>query len=250
MLTGLKAYWNVLVLGKMPVVVYAAGRVGSVAMLNALRRAGVFSFKVEFFDHTISASSRFCSRHVLRSQLPAKFIVLVRDPVEVLCSLYFSKVVRGHVSNAAEALRKEDVATLVDLFQVEVAEGDYVPTYVRWFETEFAPHLGFSMFAKPFDWNSKFTRFKEGRFDVLVLRTDMLDAEKERQVEAFLEIDRFKLRRENEKSASAYAALYSAFKAELKLIPSALDMIYTSAYAQHFFSPGEISELRRRWNQQ
>lgn len=245
---GLKAYWNVWVLRKMPVVVYAAGRVGSVSMLNALRRAGVFSFKVEFFDHRVLTSSKFCKRQVLESNKPAKFIVLVRDPVEVLYSLYFSKLVRGHIPKATAAFAAGEVSKLVEFFHTEILETDYIPTYLHWFETEFAPHLNFSIFDKPFNPSDKSTQFSEGRFDFLVLRTDLPDTEKEQQVKKFLDIDTFALKRENEKSSSEHATLYTAFKRELKITPDKLDMIYTSPYAQHFFSAEEIAVMRQRWD--
>lgn len=247
-MTGLGAYWNVRIMGTMPVIVYAAGRVGSVAMLNALRRAGVFSFKVEFFDHAASASSRFCNRYVLSSRRSVQLIVLVRDPGEVLCSLFFSKIVRGHVPAAASAFKEKDVSMLVEIFQTEVLQRDYMSTYLHWFETEFAPHLGFSIFEKPFDKGVKCARFREGRFDLLVLRTDVVDAEKEKHVKDFLDIDHFELKRENEKSASAEAALYNAFKDQLTMTPPVLDMVYTSTYAHHFFTDQEITAMRQRWN--
>jgi hypothetical protein len=245
---GIKAYLQVVLLGKMPVIVYAVGRVGSVSMLNALRRAGVVSFKVESFDNTILTSSRFCKRYVLGGTKTAKFILLIRDPAEVLISLYFSKLMRQHISAQISVLEKNDIEKLISLFHTEILESSYIPTYLYWFENEFRRHIGFDMFEKPFDATKKYVSFREGRFEFLIIRIDLLDLEKENQVKNFLRIDNFALKRENDKTTGEYSALYSQFKRELKIIPEKLDMIYNSAYARHFFNEEEIAVMRRRWS--
>jgi hypothetical protein len=232
-----------------PVLVYAPGRVGSISMIQALQSAGIFSIKVEWLDYKTRGTVRFCKKHIVDERKPAKVITLVRDPVEIVSSLFFSKASRGHLPLGHQAIQAYDLAQLQKAFETEMLNSELLPAHLYWYEQEFQPHLGVDVFSHPFDTEKKHGLIADDTYPTLILRTDLPDGDKEQQVKDFLKISNFSIERLNVKAARNKGDLYREFTSQLTVPKTWLDTIYSSPYAQHFFSQQEITDAKQRYGQ-
>ncbi len=82
--------------------------------------------------------------------------------------------------------------------------------------------------------------------NLLILRLESLDDVVGTAIQAFLGLENFKLTRANQASEKEYQDIYMAFKQELVLPDSYIDEMYTSKFAQHFYTPDEIATFRQR----
>ena len=69
-----------------PTLIYAPGRVGSMALFRDLREAGVFVFKTEILKHARHGTEDFTKRHIINAKIKVNIITLIRDPVAILCT--------------------------------------------------------------------------------------------------------------------------------------------------------------------
>lgn len=246
---GFYAYTNLYLLNKKPTIVYTPGRVGSISMIYALRAAGVYSFKVEWLEKELRGSVHFVNKHIINQHKPAKIISLVRDPIEILISLYFSKLGRGHLSLDKTAVTQADQATLEQAFLDEIVHGPYFEQYLCWFESEFTPHLGVNVYAHPFDTDKGAVIIPHDTYPTLIMRSDLPNTEKEIQVKSFLDLPEIHIESVNIKAKRSNGDRYQSFKKQLKLSPEIIDQVYNLPYAKHFFSMTERSACVEHWSQ-
>jgi hypothetical protein len=246
--TAISLSINHFILKKTPVLVYASGRVGSISMIHALKTVGIFTIKVEWLDFNTRGTVRFCKKHIVDKRKPAKVITLVRDPVEILSSLFFSKSCRGHLPLGYAAVQEKNVEKLHKAFETEILNGKHLLNHLHWFEQEFRPHLDIDVFAFYFNPAKKFGTITDKTYPTLILRTDLPDVDKETQVRNFLNINKFNIGRLNVKSDRKKGDLYEEFIAKLKISSDWLDTIYNSNYAQHFFSEEEIRSSKEKYS--
>lgn len=119
---------------------------------------------------------------------------------------------------------------------------------LRWFDMHFRDGLGIDVFEHDFDAQRGHSAFSDGRFDVLVLKLERPDADKQAAIAEFLDYDDFELRRYNTSQDRDYAEKYARFKKSVDLPERYLDEMYESRYARHFYTEEEISEFRCRWS--
>ncbi|MCA9367935.1 sulfotransferase domain-containing protein [Candidatus Kaiserbacteria bacterium] len=225
-----------------PVIVYSQGRVGSISMIRAIRRAGCLGYKVESFSKERLASVKFCKRFVIDAGREAKIVALVRDPIAILISLYFSKL--KHLppveNDSLEALEQHFITHMLD-------HDKYHDQYLRWFLNEFEPNLGFSVYDYPFDAEAKYAVIKHQRFPTLIMRSVALDDDtKSTLVSDFLGTP-VKIKKSNMKTKDPQ---YVRFKESVKLPKDIVEDIYNLPYTQHFFTPQERTEMIARWTRQ
>lgn len=234
--------FRTLVKRETPVIVYSQGRVGSISMIKAIRRAGLLGYKVETFSGENLHSVKFCKRFVVDAGRPAKIVALVRDPIAILISLYFSKL--KHLPPVVD----DSIETLQNHFITHMLEDDkYRDQYLRWFITEFEPNLGFSVYDHPFDAEAKYTTIDHPRFPTLILRSAALEDEKKSQLVSDFLGTTVTIKRTNMKTKDP---LYVRFKDEVKLPERYVRDIYDLPYTQHFFTPQERTEMIARWTRQ
>lgn len=240
--------WRLYIRQHRPAIVYTPGRVGSMSLILALQAVNVFSFKVEFLDRETLGSVWFCKKFIIGPQKPAKVITLVRDPIEILCSLFFSKLNRGRLSLTKEQAVVADHATLERIFLEEIIDGDYFDQYLRWYETEFTQHLHFNIYDHPFDTSTKQIIIEHHRYPTLILRSDLDNEAKEIAVKNFLNIPELEIENLNVKATRDNGQRYESFKENLCIPTETLQKIYHLNYAKHFFSPAEIETFVDRWS--
>ena len=179
---------------------------------------------------------------VVRPGVPAKVVVLVREPIGRNFSAYFHILdVLWRRADAYSALTAEQIAAgFLDKGRHRVP--------LDWFDEEFRPVFGVDVFADPFPQERGFARFRAGPHDVLVLRADLDDEQKARCLADWLGRERFEIVRMNEADQKHYAERYAGAKRQLRLPDAYLNEMLDSRYARHFFTPGELARLRESWS--
>ena len=250
LIEGVYAVGNRYLKRRTPTLIYAPGRVGSMALFSDLREAGVFVFKIESLKRKNFRAQRFARRHIIDAKIKVNIITLIRDPIAMLCTYYFSRVIRDPalVPEASEAYRNGDTATLQDIFINDFLTSEVLDRYLRWYEDDWEPQLGFSFFDHPFDIAKQCGRFDHGRYRVLALRTELADEHKAEAVAGFLNLPGIVLTRRNVRAKRSEGKLYQEFKKTLVLPPEILDKVYDSPLCQHCFSQSEQEALRRKWS--
>ncbi|MEK7639416.1 MAG: putative capsular polysaccharide synthesis family protein [Patescibacteria group bacterium] len=224
---------------KTPVIIFAPGRVGSMALYSNLMKAGLFVFKLEFTKIGSSSSAKFIKKYIFDQKKPAKIISIVRDPIDILVSYFFSKAASGHIKAAHRAWEAANIQDLQRSFVVDVLNTDRLGLHLYWYEKDFKEATNIDIFAYPFDQNEGFSVVPHETYPTLIFRTEMEDTNKAEIIKTFLNLSDFNLTRENTRSQKVDAALYRLFKDSLVLPSDILNKIYSSPYAKHFLTEKE-----------
>jgi hypothetical protein len=113
-----------------------------------------------------------------------------------------------------------------------------------WMRKEFAPATGINLIEAGFDPVQKYGLFTQGRFEVLMLRTDLHDSTKERLISEFVG-KAVTLKRSNDSSKKWYSELYEQFKRSGKISGAWIDECLDSAFMKVYFTPEELSIFKR-----
>lgn len=249
--------------GEAPVIVYSKERTGSVALYHSLVAAGVptmathYLDPAKFVDGKLSGSARWASKHVVQPRRRAKFITLVRNPVDNLLSTFArSEFVDKPRARGLSPEASLDVTPdeLDARFRHYLDNGE-LHRELEWFDSEFRVALGIDVFARPFDATLGFDRISSGPFDVLILRTELSDSDKAAAVARFLELPEFAMAHgpitvSDAPGVAGEQADYREQYRELKrraVIPRPhWDAIASSKVARHFITDGELARSRER----
>ena len=193
---GVYAVGNRYLKRRTPTLIYAPGLVGSMALFYDLREAGVFVFKTESFSRKkfYYGTEYFAKRHIIDTRIKVNIITLIRDPIAILCTYYFGRLVHDLVSGASEAYRSGDIATLQKIFITDFLP-KVLPKYIYWYENKWESQLGFSFFDHPFNIAEQFGRFEHKQYRVLALRTELNDEHKADAIADFLNLPHLVLTR-------------------------------------------------------
>jgi len=177
-------------------------------------------------------------REIVRPGRRAKFVSLVRNPVDRNISAFFFNCVT----------EKENWENL----SVQELRDSFISKYphevpLAWFDREPKATLGIDVYSRSFPHGRGYSEFQNGPFELLVLRTELSDDRKAEVVEQFLGISDFEIWRCNAGQSKDYAGLYNLFKQEVSLPDSYLDRMLQSRYAQHFYSAEEIDQTYSAW---
>jgi hypothetical protein len=177
---------------------------------------------------------------IVRRRVPARVVVLVREPIGRNFSAYF------HILDVLWKRRDAFRLTPEQMAEGFLEKGRHrVP--LDWFDEEFRPVFGVDVFHTPFPHDQGFLRLAAAPHDVLVMRADLDDERKAACLAQWLGRDAFEMVRLNEADEKHYAEQYAAARAALRLPDAYLDEMLGSRYTRHFFTPDEIARLRARW---
>ncbi|MFH7320746.1 putative capsular polysaccharide synthesis family protein [Desulfurivibrio sp. D14AmB] len=257
------------------ILIYQYGRVASTSLYTSLLAADL-KFPV-YHVHTISshrASQRIAKvkerghrvdRYMVLGKIigekivsfgdsppaqPWKIITVFRDPVSVMISLHFMNVSRYF----ADILGKNgelDTQKAIEHFQ-QITERDDPSGWAisTWFDDVFYDELGVDVYSHDFDKDRGYKIINDPRFDILLLRFENLDQAFNEGVAKLFNLDnhRIKLLHSHLHKDDKYLDLQNYVKNNLKLSNSACDKIYSTKFAQHFYSPELISKLTKKWS--
>lgn len=252
--------------GTPPVVVYSMPKTASAAVYAALRRTrGILALK----SHTLRPehwrarrldaawnpgwtgvwrdhwhSDELVHRMIIGQRRPCRFIALVRDPVATNTSAfaYFPRNWFGDLSTPPDLTRMTPES-------VEAAFFDRYPHHVTtdWFDLEPAVTLGIDVYATPFDHARGWATYRNGPFELLVLRTELPDTLKSERINAFLGTTSVRVARENTSDQHGTRRVSDELRARLAHHPAYINGLIDHKFTAHFWSPAEREAMRSRW---
>jgi hypothetical protein len=246
---GLELYTRFYLKRETPVLIYCTGRVGSIAMYEALVSRGIFTLKIEDLDPDNARDKRgsyiWTYRHIAVPRRPAKVIFIVRNPVALMVSDFLPKLdwITGE-RNAHAARTPQELAAVFnrDYF----AQGRHTEK-LDWFDNEPKRFLGIDVYAHPFDRDRGYAVFRSNPYDVLVVRSELDDAAKAQAVGQFVGVPDLTIPRINEGKSNHYGQVYGAFKDALTIDRDKIDHIHNSRWGQHFYSTEALAAMNAKW---
>ena len=229
-----------------PVVVASTHRTASTAVYRSLRMAiGSRVFKCHRLHEPLMSwntpNPLLTAEGILRSRMsgdwavlhgitqprrPARFVFMVRDPIAVAASM------------AALGRPEEGQAWPM------------VPPYSKsmtdWFDADVLPALGWSPWNVPFDASRKAMLIDHEPWRFLVLRADLDDDSKERELSAFVGAT-VRMVRINSSEQRGRSARHARARDRIRSLPDEIDRIHRSRLCSHFFTPDELAAQRSRW---
>ena len=186
--------------------------------------------------------SEMIYRNVIRKRKPAKIITLVREPVTNNISMFFETC--AEFADRGRCLSDYSIEELVELF---------LDRYIHsrpliWLDVELKTTLGIDVYSVPFPIEKGYTTIGDGPFELLILKCELSDSEKETALAKFIGIDDLRLVRSNVTKSKSYGRQYEAFSQRVRFPKSYLDYVYGSKYATFFYSDAEREKLRAHWS--
>lgn len=245
-----------------PVVVYQMGKVASKTVEYAIRRCTnlpVFhahlvspenmerrrpEFEKKFgrsYTDYYFAYGRTLYDQLFRSTRRVRIITLLREPIGRNVSAYFQDL--DYIWEQLDAYKHVPLGDLMEGFRNRYNH----TASTRWFEDEFYPATGIDVYAVPFPHARGYLAWTLGKYDVLIMRHDLPDEQKERAVNEFLGTTVVRIENENTASDKGYKDIYRKFVSELQLSAGYVDSMLGSRYARHFYSDDERERIRARW---
>ncbi|HLV36301.1 MAG TPA: putative capsular polysaccharide synthesis family protein [Spirillospora sp.] len=248
---GLQVYTSLYLRRQTPILIYTTGRVGSMALHHALEQHGAFAFQIHTLDpvrlieNQQPGTAVWAYRHIVRPGRRAYIITLVRDPLSVMVSDFFPKL--RWITGQNDAYRHYSVDDLCDIFVTRYFEQGRHLEKLNWYENEMQASLGIDVYQHDSPRETGYAQFAHPPYEVMVLKTELADELKSQVIAEFLKLDTFCVTRRNVGETKSYGDIYKAFKQQLVVPETHLETIYSSRYAQHFYTPEEIDAMMRRW---
>lgn len=243
--------------GEIPVLVFQVGKVGSSTVYYSLKAAGIACEHVHRIapegiarvaderrrkglpvkDERVGLA---LNDRIRRSDGKVRIVTMVREPVSRNISAFFQNLTDYYGERPLEAISVDEA---IRRFMEEYPHH----VILNWFDSEFEPVTGISLFDHPFPAGTQWMIVNEGRFEILVLRVEAPDDVKKEALERFLRLDSLELVRANVGGIKDYARLYEDFRRHISLPAEYLDRMLDSKYARHFYGPEEIAKIRASW---
>lgn len=242
-----------------PVLVYQMGKVASLSIYHSLKATnGVNVFHVHRLnpDNIERVKREYTARGVpvldegigldlyerlIRPGHPARVISLFRDPISRNISAYFQNL--AVFEKGGKAHKRLATAELIDNFLQKYNHD--VP--LTWFDIEMKNTLGIDVYAHAFPRELGYMTLSSGPYDLLLMRYDLDDQLKCALIKDFLGLDDFSLVRVNTGDNKEYADSYRALIERIRIPRVYAQRMLQSRYARHFYTPGELDEIERRW---
>ncbi len=185
-----------------------------------------------------------------------KIITLTREPIARNIATFFENLeVRQISATNKYELRSDyynikpiiigldDVHRLVDFFFDKLNHD----SPLEFFDRELKSVFGVDVYATEFQKKEGYKIYKDEKADVLLIRLENLNECAGAAFKEFLDIDNFRLFKENIGANKVYAPLYKKFKREIILPDSYRDKFYNSKFMRHFYTEKEIKNFMAMW---
>ena len=160
-----------------------------------------------FHAHNISPDQdnenwRFIYEYIIKRKQPSKFISLVREPIGRNLSAFFENFQRK------TGIRFEDstytLEQLTDLFLTNYDQNKPL----NWFDNYLKPTLGIDIYQHPFSKKKGMAILCNENFELLLLKSEIDNSQKEKYISEFLEIEGFRIINRNVGSNKVYSEVY------------------------------------------
>ena len=256
------------------IIIYQMGKVGSTSIHRSLAQAELALpiYKVHFLsDKGMQHGEEFHQKtlkipweetpHIQTSQflreqiqnnraIQWKIITIVREPISREISEFF-QYVHSMYPELLDADGNLDEHKASRILQTKLMFYNPEQNYTcRWFDMEMKGMFGIDVFAHPFNTDAGYSIIQQGNVDLLILRLESLDQTFTSAITQFLGVDTpIEMIRSNVRSKQKRGATYQHVAQNLAVRESVCEKIYSSRYAQHFYSPSEIEQFTQKWAQ-
>jgi hypothetical protein len=190
-------------------------------------------------EHT---NERRLAHRLLRPGAPLRIISSVREPIAANVSMFFQLLPwYTHGRYRPDGISTDE---LIRMFFERYSCG----RPLIWFDEEMKYNTGIDVFRHPFAKERGSLAFREGDTDVLVLKTETEDAQKEEALSRFLGMGRIRLAKSNVAADKAYAEQYAEFKQRIRFPEAFFRTMYESKYARHFYDADELQCYGEQWH--
>ncbi|MBC6443997.1 MAG: hypothetical protein GDA50_00985 [Alphaproteobacteria bacterium GM202ARS2] len=228
------------------VFLYAREKTASTSMEQALKEHYPSAF---LRLHHISS---YGSANILQLTLllwmrlkPSLIITPLRNPWEQSMSTFMTYGGHyGRLPNLQETHVPIDaiIARYFRALPMIIAETD------TWFDTSIKKNLSIDVFASPFPTEKGVNVYSHHRKKLLVLQTELPNTEKDHALATFIGIPNLTLPHANIGIDNPnHGKAYHQFKKTIRFTPQQADLVCSSRYFRHFYSPAFIEESRARW---
>lgn len=224
-----------------PVFIYQMGKVASSSIYESLKEqyTGIVAHGHWFTPDHYSSEVRFLFDTYKKGRYKIKLISLVREPIGRNFSAFFQEQnfnrLVGEPYKKDQYTDEELLDMFLNLFEHESPE--------VWFDDNIKRHFQIDVYQHKL--KNGYLSVSNSYCDLLLMRHDLEDTEKERHIAQFLELPQFQLKNTNLAQDKAYAAQYKRIKD--RGFPEAyVDRTLNYKYSQHFYKE-EIADLRKKW---
>ncbi len=245
-----------------PVMVFNAGKVGSISVYNSLlrhhiaaRQTHALAYRPEYMDARMKEFYKEFKKKIDGYEC-VKVISAVREPIirdishifENLCFPY-AKMYEKFSSDFYESVNQ----CLCDNFICEKSFHHESPTsvhqYIRmsgkhggefeWFNTELKEVYGIDVYSYPFDREKGYSVIKQGNVELFLYKLEKLNS-LEAPLGRFVGLDNFRLTRANGSEVKNYKYAYEQLRREIVLRKEYVDFYYQgNEYMDHFYTEEE-----------
>jgi hypothetical protein len=249
-----------------PIVLYQMGKVGSAAVMDALSQ---YDFDVPVYTfHTLTnfdEMAEFIKRTSVDPTHPLRIldesrrhrqdlfngrwtrfnvITLVRSPIHRTVSAFFEHWGTSNPDFMQRAATNEvTVAELTDAFLHQY----YHDTTDVWFDAQFRPVFDLDVYATPFDTAGGYQMYANAKARVLLMRYEDLNRIFTPSIHEFLGVPDMSLPRRNVSESKGYGGIYREFIQTARLPHEYVEMMHSTRYARHFYSPAELEQFAAFW---
>jgi len=240
------------------ILIYQMGKVGSRSVYCSLKDQ---QHDQVFHSHRLNPNNIEAVRqeHVSRGMSPpqepglrifprikkhrgAVFVISpVRDPISRNMSAFFQNFKR--FTGEEYSRSTFDVSVLREKF----LEGYNHKVPLEWFDVEMKPSFGIDVFAYSFPKEQGYTIIQQGKYRLLIYKTELDIDQQQSLVRDFLGLSSFRLQRFNVGKDKNYKSTYEAFLAGFTLPEDYVESMYNSKYVKQFYTDDEIEEFRVKW---
>ena len=253
-----------------PVIIYQMGKVGSSSVYASLKSTDIPNsiFHVHQLSHTgfnrkeawlkfsnikkvpddFKYSKKF--RHIIdanREKMDWKIITLTREPIGLIISGIFENM-RMFFKQLLDIDKKPVKEDILDFLSEHFRKLDISKNYyLNWFDEELKDVFDIDVYSEPYDFENGFSILSRGNVSTLVMRLEDMARVFDKAIYRFMNLEKVCLQRMNVGSKKYYSTQYKEVLKLLKLPLRVCEQIYSTKYAQHFYTPDEISCLIKKW---
>jgi hypothetical protein len=228
-----------------PVIVYQMGKVGSTSLYYSLKKSypGIVLHSHSFASSDNDWRIRELYKHCLANGRPLNIISLTREPIERNISAFFQNFERD-----------TGIPYRRDIFSLEELKELFLKNYnhdipLDWFDSHIKANFGIDVYASPFPECGSST-YSNGNIRILILRSEIDDADKTEVIKEFLDLLEFQMISKNVSSKKAYAETYRIFRETVRLPSSYISRMCNSRYFNHFYTEEFVESVRKKWSRE
>jgi hypothetical protein len=239
-------------------IVLTMGKVGTMTILNSLKRLGLrqvhvhslrytrpgvhflknvkLSFAQELFFYYKTITKRLKVRIWLLFIKEVTIISGVRDPFSRTISAFFEQC--HHIGIDTE---QAGCNVVYDSFEHYYD----LEASLNWFDKEIKNVFSIDIFSTPFDKEKGYQVIQKGKYKLFIYRLDHLN-NLEEELRMFIGNEDFKIETTGETLVNES---YSQLKKEKRFTLNEFDKVMSSRYLNHFYTEEEIQLLKEKWVQ-